>query len=110
MLQPGNSCDALAWAASQSACPPVYATCNTAWHRIKILPSGFLEGCSSPAAVLLRGNPITVEALRSAPGFAGYEARRRARTDKQLGGRVMGDMEAAFCEGADVEQWQHYKT
>ena len=60
--------------------------------------------------MLLRGNPITVEALRSAPGFAGYEARRRARTDKQLGGRVMGDMEAAFCEGADVEQWQHYKT
>ena len=51
-----------------------------------------------------------MEALRSAPGFAGYEARRRARTDKQLGGRVMGDMEAAFCEGADVEQWQHYKT
>ncbi|KAI8470553.1 MAG: L domain-like protein [Monoraphidium minutum] len=78
-------------------------------NRIKALPPGMFDACSSLAALLLRGNPITVEALRSAPGFAAYERRRRARTDKQLGGRVMGDMARAFCEGADVEQWQHYR-
>lgn len=61
------------------------------------------------AALLLRSNPITVETLRTAPGYEGYEARRRARTDKQLGGRVMSDMERAFCEGADVAQWEHHK-
>lgn len=52
---------------------------------------------------------MTVEALRSAAGFAEYEARRRARTNKQLDGRVMSDIERSFCEGADVQQWQHFK-
>lgn len=83
--------------------PPSHA------QRIKALPEGLFDGCASLAALLLRANPITVEALRAAPGFAAYEARRVARTNKQLGGRVMADIERAFCEGADVEQWQHYK-
>jgi Leucine-rich repeat (LRR) protein len=78
-------------------------------NRIKTLPDGLFVGCSGLRALLLRDNPITVEALRSAEGFAAYDARRRARIDKQLGGRVMSDVESAFCEGADVEQWQRYK-
>lgn len=76
---------------------------------MKALPEGLFASCTSLAALLLRGNPITVEALRNAPSFAAYEERRRARTNKQLGGRVMSDIERAFCEGADVEQWQHYR-
>lgn len=78
-------------------------------RRVKALPPGLFTGCSSLAALLLRGNPITVDALRAAPGYGAYEARRRARTDKQLGGRVMSDIERAFCEGADVLQWEHHK-
>lgn len=78
-------------------------------NRIKELPPGLFCGCTSLAALLLRGNPITVEALRAAQGFAEYDTRRRARTDKQLGGRVVGDLPRAFCEGADVDQWEHHK-
>lgn len=77
--------------------------------RVKALPPGLFSGCVSLAALLLRSNPITVEVLRTAPGFAEYDARRRARTNKQLDGRVMHDLDRAFAEGADVEQWQHYK-
>lgn len=78
-------------------------------RRVKALPPGLLERCTALSALLLRGNPITVDTLRAAPGFAAYDARRCARADKQLGGRVMSDLERAFCEGADVAQWQHYK-
>jgi 1,4-dihydroxy-2-naphthoyl-CoA synthase len=78
-------------------------------RRVKVLPEGFFSACGSLVALWLRGNPITVAALRAAPGFEAYEARRRARTDKQLGGRVMADIGRAFCEGGDVETWEHWK-
>ncbi|GBF94546.1 hypothetical protein Rsub_06661 [Raphidocelis subcapitata] len=78
-------------------------------NRVKTLPEGIFTACTNLAALWLRGNPITVDALRTAPGFASYEARRRARTNKQLDGRVMSDIERAFCEGADVHHWQHFK-
>jgi hypothetical protein len=76
---------------------------------VKVLPEGLFTACTGLAALWLRGNPITVDALRAAPGFAEYDARRRARTDKQLGGRVMADIDRSFCEGGDVLTWEHWK-
>jgi len=82
---------------------------HTVTNRVKALPEGLLDRCTSLGALLLRSNPVTVEALRAAPGFEAYDARRRARTDKQLGGRVMSDLERGFCQGADVSVWEHHK-
>lgn len=53
---------------------------------------------------------MTVEHLRSADGYQGYEARRQARATKQLEGRVLADVAKSFSEGADVEQWQRWAT
>lgn len=77
-------------------------------RRLAALPPRLFVGCSSLATLSAHANPITVEALRSAEGFAGYDARRQARASKQLGGRVMADLDRAFSEGADVEQWQRW--
>lgn len=89
--------------------PAITPTTTQRFPRIKTLPDGLFGSCINLAALLLRSNPITVEALRTAPDFQQYEERRRARTNKQLGGRVMSDIERGFCEGADVGLWEHYK-
>jgi hypothetical protein len=69
-----------------------------------------LESCVSLATLALHSNPMTVDALRGTPGYAAYEARRVARANKQLGGRVMADVEQMFSEGADVQQWERWKS
>lgn len=78
-------------------------------RRVAALPAGLLEGCASLATLQLHNNPISLEQLRATPGFGVYEARRVARTNKQLGGRVMSDVEKAFSEGADGELWERWK-
>jgi hypothetical protein len=83
---------------------------QTTHTSIKALPADLLLACSSLATLQLRGNPITVAQLRAEPGFEAYDARRRARADKRIDGRVFAAAQGAtFCEGADVEQWEHHK-
>lgn len=77
-------------------------------NKLAQLPAQLLSGCSSLCTLCAHQNPITVEDLRAAEGYAEYEVRRQARASKQLGGRVMADTDRAFSEGADVEQWQRW--
>jgi Leucine-rich repeat (LRR) protein len=49
----------------------------------------------------LHGNPCTIEELREVDGYAELDARRRAKADKVLQGRVLGAA-SAFDEGADA--------
>lgn len=78
-------------------------------NRVQAVPSEVLTGCSALRALALHDNPITSDQLRSTPGFAEYEARRRARCDKQLEAAVLIDLDRSFTEGADQQQWQHWK-
>lgn len=72
------------------------------------LPPKLLVGCSSLCTLNAHQNPLTVEHLRTADGYQGYETRRQARATKQLEGRVLADIDKSFSEGADVEQWQRW--
>jgi hypothetical protein len=78
-------------------------------NRVPSVPAELLAGCSALHALALHDNPITADQLRSTPGFAEYEARRRARCDKQLEAAVLIDLDRSFTEGADQQQWQHWK-
>jgi Leucine-rich repeat (LRR) protein len=49
----------------------------------------------------LHRNPVTIEELREIDGYAELDARRRAKADKVLDGRVLGATKA-FDEGADA--------
>ena len=49
----------------------------------------------------LHGNPCTLEELREVDGYAALDARRRAKADKVVDGRVLG-ANKAFDEGADA--------
>ena len=49
----------------------------------------------------LHGNPCTIEELREIDGYAELDARRRAKADKVIDGRVLGATKA-FDEGADA--------
>jgi len=49
----------------------------------------------------LRCNPCTIEELRDIDGFAELDARRRAKADKVIDGRVLG-ADKAFDESADA--------
>ena len=48
------------------------------------MPSAILKGCTALARLSLHGNPIIIEQLREADGFAEFNARRCAKADKQL--------------------------
>ena len=48
------------------------------------MPAAILTGCTSLGRLSLHNNPITLEALRQGEGFAAYDARRRAKADKQV--------------------------
>lgn len=49
------------------------------------MPQEVLEGCGRLWLLALAANPISAEQLRAAPGWAAYDARRRAKADKQVG-------------------------
>ena len=53
-------------------------------RRLRHLPSAILKGCTALARLSLHGNPITLEQLREADGWAEFKARRCAKADKQL--------------------------
>ena len=71
------------------------------------MPAAILRGCASLSTLSLHGNPLTVEQLREADGWAEYDARRCAKHDKQLGMRVMHPS-AGYDEGADAVEWQSW--
>jgi hypothetical protein len=53
-------------------------------NRLKVVPAVVLRGCGALATLALHGNPVTVEQLREADGFAEFNARRCAKHDKQV--------------------------
>ena len=53
-------------------------------RRLKEVPGSILRDCSSLSVISLHQNPINLEMLRQSPGFDAYDARRRARSDKQV--------------------------
>ena len=65
------------------------------------VPSELLRGCGALTTLSLHGNPCTIEELREIDGYAELDARRRAKADKVLQGRVLGAA-SAFDEGADA--------
>mmetsp|Transcript_13412 Transcript_13412/g.28686 ORF Transcript_13412/g.28686 Transcript_13412/m.28686 type:complete len:447 (+) Transcript_13412:109-1449(+) len=77
-------------------------------NRMSSLPAALLASCTSLWSLALGSNPITLEGLRGTPGFTDFDARRRAKCDKQLGGNVMFDVGRSFSEGADQQLWQHW--
>jgi hypothetical protein len=48
-----------------------------------------------------------VERLRETPGYGEFDARRRAKCDKQIGGGVL---RGGLDEGADFLEWEHYRA
>ncbi len=71
-------------------------------HRSRPL-SGLL-----PLLLQLDANPITLDILRAISGFEAFDARRRARADKQLEAGAMFDVNRAFSEGADQRLFQRW--
>lgn len=71
------------------------------------MPAEILRGCASLATLSLHGNPITIERLRQASGFAEFNARRCSKHDKQLDMQVFHPS-AGFDEGADHVEWQSW--
>ena len=55
----------------------------------------------------LHNNDVTIEQLRSLDGYAELDARRRAKADKAIDGRVMGATNA-FDEGADAAAFRKF--
>ncbi|KAK9904917.1 hypothetical protein WJX75_005508 [Coccomyxa subellipsoidea] len=76
-------------------------------NRLKVVPAVVLRGCGALATLALHGNPVTVEQLREADGFAEFNARRCAKHDKQLEMQVFA-LSGGFDEGADQVQWQSW--
>ena len=72
------------------------------------VPPALLEACTALHTLSLHGCPLTVEALRGTAGWAAFDARRRAKYDKQVDMRVLPA--ASFDEGADVDQFEHWRT
>ena len=55
----------------------------------------------------LHSNPCTIEELREIDGYAELDARRRAKADKIIEGRVLGASQA-FDEGADASSFRKF--
>ena len=70
-------------------------------NRLKTVPGRLLGECTSLRTLRLHGNPITQEELKQLPGFAVFEANRKAKYDKKLEANLMG--REGFDEGADSD-------
>jgi hypothetical protein len=75
---------------------------------VRSVPAALLTGASSLCTLSLHGCPATVDALREAPEWARFDARRRAKHDKQVDMRVLL-RGGGFDEGADAEEWEHWR-
>ncbi|KAJ9516583.1 hypothetical protein QJQ45_015247, partial [Haematococcus lacustris] len=77
-------------------------------NLVSRVPPAVLLGCCQLWLLGLTANPITVEQLRKTEGWQQLEARRQAKANKQLEGRVLVDSTRSFEEGADSVQWQRW--
>lgn len=59
-------------------------------NRLAAVPPALLTGCTALATLGLHGNRLTAEQLRETPGWAEFDARRRAKYDKQVGRGALG--------------------
>eukprot|EP00892_Ulva_mutabilis_P004423 jgi/Ulvmu1/2352/UM013_0200.1 len=73
-------------------------------NRIASVPPAVLLGCGELHSLALRGNPVTMQALRDVEGWAAYEARRKGKLDKALDAHVHAD----FWEAADYERFRRH--
>lgn len=73
-------------------------------NRIAALPPAVLLGCVELHSLALRGNPVTMQALRDVEGWSAYEARRKGKMDKALDAHVHAD----FWEAADYERFRRH--
>ncbi|GAB4818031.1 hypothetical protein N2152v2_005077 [Parachlorella kessleri] len=80
---------------------------NVDKNKIKSVPPALLLGCTSLATLSLHDNPITSEQLRETSGYAEFDARRKAKYDKQVGMKLHGE---GFDEGVDIQEWEHWNT
>ncbi len=76
-------------------------------HRIDTLPSAILTDCTSLRDIQCHDNPLTMERMRALDGFEQFDARRRAKHDKQVDMKLLN---TRFDEGADIEQYDRYAT
>lgn len=76
-------------------------------NRIVSVPSALFLGCTSLHTLSMHGNPLKLEQLRTVQGYAQYDARRRAKHDKQVDLRVFRGP-GGFDEGADSTQWRRW--
>lgn len=72
--------------------------------RLRDIPPEVLRGCRSLRDLQCHDNPLTMERLRATPGFDEYDARRRAKHDKQVDMKL----QMRFDEGADVETFDRF--
>lgn len=73
-------------------------------NRISTVPPAVLLGCVELHSLALRGNPVTMQALRDVEGWPAYEARRKGKLDKALDAHVHAD----FWEAADYERFRRH--
>ena len=78
---------------------------SVASNRLTGLPSEVLRCCGSLRQLDVHDNPVTVQQLRQADGWAEFDVRRKAACDKLIESRAMPGSKS-FDEGADDEQWQ----
>lgn len=80
-----------------------------AHNRISALPPDLLSSLTLLHTLSCESNPITLDQLRAAHGFEDYEARRRARVDKQLEGGALFNANRSMAQGADQELYERWK-
>ena len=76
-------------------------------NRIASVPPALFLGCTSLHTLSMHGNPLKLEQLRTVDGYAQYDARRRAKHDKQVDMRVFRGP-GGFDEGADSTLWRRW--
>lgn len=76
-------------------------------NRIASVPPALFLGCTSLHTLSMHENPLKLELLRTVEGYAQYDARRRAKHDKQVDMRVFRGP-GGFDEGADSTPWRRW--
>lgn len=69
-------------------------------NNITFVPAEILQGCSELHTLSLHNNPITPAVLEATEGFSGFDARRRAKYDRAIGGGALLNS-SGLDEGVD---------
>ena len=68
-------------------CYPLHAATQdmrSALCRLQTVPACIFRECAALSTLHLQNNPITADALRELDGFGAYNARRLAKSNKQV--------------------------